>query len=68
MHLTEEDLRFFRGLALKDTDWTQMPDSPLSAEKKAELAQFRQDLRDLTKHENWPNITLDDFPVDPGIK
>ena len=45
-----------------------MPDSPLSAEKKAELAQFRQDLRDLTKHENWPNITLDDFPVDPGIK
>ena len=30
------------------SDWTQMPDAPLSAEKKAEWAAYRQALRDMT--------------------
>ena len=37
-----------RNFALSNSDWTQMPDSPLSAEKKAEWATFRQALRDMT--------------------
>ena len=34
---------------LKGSDWTQMPDSPLSDSKKAEWATYRQELRDITK-------------------
>jgi hypothetical protein len=37
-----------RNFALANSDWTQMPDSPLSAEKKAEWAEFRQALREMT--------------------
>ena len=33
---------------LQDCDWTQMPDSPLSAEKKTEWQTYRQALRDIT--------------------
>ena len=36
-----------RNNKLIASDWTQMPDSPLSAEKKAEWATYRQALRDL---------------------
>ena len=36
-----------RDILLKESDWTQLPDSPLSAEKKAEWAAYRQALRDL---------------------
>jgi hypothetical protein len=32
---------------LKDSDWTQMPDVPLSKEKKKEWKDYRQALRDL---------------------
>lgn len=32
---------------LKVTDWTQVPDSPLTTEKRAEWATYRQALRDL---------------------
>lgn len=32
---------------LASTDWTQMPDSPLSEAKRAEWAAYRQALRDL---------------------
>lgn len=41
------NVRLQRAYRLEKTDWTQMPDSPLSAEKKAEFAQYRQQLRDL---------------------
>lgn len=37
-----------RNYVLSQTDWTQMPDAPLTAEKKAEFAAFRQQLRDMT--------------------
>lgn len=51
--LTQEEkvdlwVRRPRNFALANTDWTQMPDSPLSAAKKAEWAAYRQELRDMT--------------------
>jgi hypothetical protein len=58
-------LRHFRDLRnnkLKNSDWTQANDSPLSEEKKKEWATYRQALRDLTKTvtpkfvENSPKI------------
>lgn len=37
-----------RNMALLQSDWSQMPDAPLTAEKKAEWAAYRQELRDMT--------------------
>jgi hypothetical protein len=48
----EEKVNFWvrkpRNYDLAMSDWTQMPDVPLSAEKKAEWAVYRQKLRDMT--------------------
>ena len=41
-------LRQLRQRYLQDSDWTQMPDSPLSEEKKTEWQTYRQALRDIT--------------------
>jgi hypothetical protein len=40
-------IRIERNKGLELSDWTQLQDSPLSAEKKQEWAEFRQKLRDL---------------------
>lgn len=45
---------------LRDTDWTQLPDSPLDEETKAAWAEFRQAIRDLDQHADpaevdWPS-------------
>jgi len=44
---TKNAIRKERNYILLTTDWTQMPDSPLSNSKKAEWATYRQQLRDL---------------------
>ena len=43
----EREIRSKRDSLLRESDWTQMPDSPLSAESKAAWATYRQELRDL---------------------
>lgn len=43
-------LRESRADLLKQSDWTQSADSPLSDSKKAEWATYRQALRDLTNN------------------
>ena len=46
-------LRSLRDELLKESDWTQASDSPLSDSKKAEWATYRQELRDLpSKYSN----------------
>ena len=42
-----EILRGRRDMLLRESDWTQFPDSPLTDAKKAEWATYRQELRDL---------------------
>ena len=49
-----DDLRAFRALKLKSSDWTQAADSPLSDAKKAEWATYRQQLRDLPANTTDP--------------
>ena len=51
---------------LFDSDWTQVPDSPLSDSKKTEWRTYRQALRDITNHSNWPNLKSDDWPLLPS--
>jgi hypothetical protein len=53
-------LRSERNIKITASDWTQGNDSPLSSEKKAEWAAYRQALRDLPTtvtdptHVTWP--------------
>lgn len=39
-------VRSERNELLNQSDWTQLPDSPLTSAKKQEWAQYRQQLRD----------------------
>ena len=41
------EIRQKRNLKLIESDWTQLPDSPLSDSKKTEWATYRQSLRNL---------------------
>ena len=47
-----------REILLDNSDWTQLPDVPLSDEKKAEWVSYRQALRDITTQPegsvSWP--------------
>jgi len=57
------DLIYAKRLALLEgTDWTQLPDSPLTEEKKAEWAAFRQGLRDMP--EKW-SADIDKESINP---
>jgi len=44
----KESLRPKRNRLLADSDWTQLNDSPVTEERRAAWASYRQDLRDLT--------------------
>lgn len=57
-----ESLRAIRNSLLTETDWTQVEDSPLSPEKKAEWKNYRQALRDLTDLDDLTTIV---WPVKP---
>jgi hypothetical protein len=48
-----------RNARLAASDWTQVPDAPLSAQETAAWARYRQELRDLPEHTDhldpvWP--------------
>ena len=59
-------LRFVRDEGLKESDWTQMPDSPLSDSKKAEWATYRQQLRDLpSSYTDDDDLNSIVFPTKP---
>jgi len=56
-------VRAKRDYLLQESDWTQLPDSPLNAEQKTTWADYRQDLRDIT--ETYPDATHPDEVVWP---
>lgn len=56
-------IRAARDKRIGETDYTQMPDSPLSGEKKAEFAAYRQALRDLPQSTDNPDEIV--WPVKP---
>jgi len=50
---------------LSNSDWTQTLDAPLSDSVKAAWVTYRQALRDLPDHSNWPNLESGDWPTKP---
>jgi hypothetical protein len=66
--MADEDIanviRQTRLYLLQQSDWTQLPDSPLTEAKRAEWATYRQALRDIT--ETYADNLLEaEFPVSP---
>jgi len=56
-------LRMQRNNLLKESDWTQLSDSPLATEDKAAWAVYRQSLRDLP--DNTEDPSSPDWPSQP---
>lgn len=54
--------RLLRDTLLMETDWWAVSDRTMTAEQTA----YRQALRDITTHENWPDLLQADWPVKPG--
>lgn len=56
-------IRNKRTALLKESDWTQTVDSPLSAEQKQAWATYRQALRDITSQAGFPtDVQFPDVP------
>jgi hypothetical protein len=54
-------VRTTRNTKLAETDWMGMSDVTMSTE----MATYRQALRDITTHADFPNLSDDDWPVEP---
>ncbi|HAS6077964.1 TPA: hypothetical protein I7141_18985 [Vibrio vulnificus] len=59
------EIRKYRDYLIAKTDWTQMPDAPLSGEKKSEFATYRQALRDIPQNVGNPDDVV--YPDKPTI-
>lgn len=56
-------IRSKRNSLLAETDYLLMPDYPISEEYLSRIKEYRQELRDITKQENFPeNVVFPDFP------
>ena len=58
---TASNNRATRNIKLAETDWTAMSDVTMADAMKT----YRQALRDLPTHSNWPNLGDDDWPTKP---
>lgn len=50
-----------RNALLAETDYLALSDNTMSAE----MTTYRQALRDITTHANWPNLEDADWPTKP---
>lgn len=58
-------LVIIRKFLLMDSDWSQVPDSPLSDEQKAQWIAYRQKLRDIPQEFNGFPAAEVKFPITP---
>jgi len=58
---TATNNRSTRDSKLAETDWTAMSDVTMADDMKT----YRQALRDLPTHKNWPNLEDADWPTKP---
>jgi len=58
-------LREMRDVLLKESDWTQMSDCPLSEEIKNDWRIWRQEMRDITSTVSYPLENTIQLPVTP---
>jgi len=61
--LKETNARLERDALLRESDWTQVLDAPLTDDQKTQYRTYRQALRDITLHQNWPDLADEDWPT-----
>jgi len=61
-----EAVRQDRNQKLARSDWTQVDDTPLTNDQKIAWATYRQQLRDITDHQNFPFLSEGDWPSEPA--
>lgn len=59
------NVREIRNILLSESDWTQVSDVPMASWDKEKWLEYRQALRDITDHENFPYLNEDDWPTKP---
>lgn len=59
---TEDDAREKRNNILAETDWWAVTDRTMTDDQTA----YRQALRDITTHANWPDLDDVDWPTKPN--
>ena len=59
--MTTDEIIEIKADMLKNSDWTQLPDSPLDDDTKAKWATYRQEVRDIDQN-NPSSIT---WPISP---
>ena len=62
---TADEVRAQRDKLLLETDWTQVLDSPISAECREAFRVYRQALRDITEQAGFPDVI--EWPVMPEV-
>ena len=60
-NVTAEEKRTLRDNRIAETDWWASSDLTMTAEQTA----YRQALRDITTHANWPHLEDADWPTKP---
>ena len=55
-----------RSVLLDETDWYVIRATETATEVPADIVTYRQALRDITQHANWPNLSEEDWPVKPA--
>jgi hypothetical protein len=61
--ISEHTVKMHRDFLLEKSDWTQLSDVSLTEEEKNQWKIYRQSLRDITSHPDFPDIT---FPEPPS--
>lgn len=61
--LFEYDIKKKRNELLNQSDWTQIPNNPLTLAKQEEWAVYRQQLRDITQQSGYPFNVI--WPTQP---
>jgi hypothetical protein len=59
-------VRSSRNMLLAQSDWSQLPDVSLDETEKTAWTVYRQELRDVTKQEGFPDTVI--FPVSPLVE
>jgi hypothetical protein len=60
--LAAQGNRSIRDGLIAETDWWALPDSPTMTDAQTT---YRQALRDITTHSNWPHLEDSDWPTKP---
>lgn len=58
-----EDNKFRRLSSIQDTDWYVVRETETGIPVPDNVTAYRQQLRDLTTHANWPLLNEEDWPV-----